>query len=65
MDHWSTIYDIVDHGITGNTEKCRVYTELLIQRLDHAGDVNHASRLQDILEGKSKGQILTVASDDE
>ncbi len=62
MEHWSTIFDIVEHGIAGDAEKCRAYAELLIQRLENAGDTGRAERLREILQGRDKGLILHVTT---
>lgn len=64
MEHWSTIFDIVEHGISGDAEKCRAYAELLIQRLESSGDSRRAKRLREILQGKDNGLTISLAEEE-
>lgn len=39
LNEWTTIYDIIEHGIAGDTAKCRAYTELLLDHLKKNRDL--------------------------
>jgi hypothetical protein len=58
--YWSKILECIESGIAGNAE-CRAHAEGLVLWLEQAGETRKASRLQDILNGKDKGQIITIA----
>lgn len=63
MEHWATIFDCIEHGIVGDKAKAREYAELLMQRLEHTGEMRQAERLRNILQGKSSGQIIRIAEE--
>jgi len=59
-DYMATIMDIVEHGLSGDTEKVRAYAELLLERLEQD---NHRSvgYLRKILAGENgKGPTYQV-----
>jgi hypothetical protein len=59
--YWSKILECIESGIAGNADECRAHAEGLVLWLEQAGETRKASRLQDILNGKDKGQIITIA----
>lgn len=62
MEHWSTIFDIIEKGLAGDTTAMRAYTELLLARLEQAGDDKQSARLRRILAGdrRERGMMLGI-----
>jgi hypothetical protein len=61
MAHWSTVLDIIQHGIDGDQEKVKAYAGLLLEKLQENDDEVPARYLKDLLDEKPRGAIITPA----
>lgn len=55
---WATVLDCIEAGIEGQPGKCRAYAELLLERLDEAGEQTVAQHLRRVLAGEKGARLF-------
>jgi hypothetical protein len=63
IESWATVLDCIEAGLEGQPEKCRSYAELLLERLEEAGEQTVTRHLRRVLAGEKGAQLFPTGAE--